>query len=86
MLKYTGQRLITEVVATPYGEITIDYNTGEVKGLAKDKEKELAHVKDFVYEEEKTAPKTAPKTASKTASKTTTKTTAKSTAKKDEEK
>lgn len=82
MLKYTGQRLITEVVATPYGEITIDYNTGEVKGLAKDKEKELAHVKDFVYEEEKTAPKTA----SKTASKTTTKTTAKSTAKKDEEK
>lgn len=82
MLKYTGQRLITEVVATPYGEITIDYNTGEVKGLAKDKEKELAHVKGFVYEEEKTAPKTA----SKTASKTTSKTTAKSTAKKDEEK
>jgi len=82
MLKYTGQRLITEVVATPYGEITIDYNTGEVKGLAKDKEKEFAHVKDFVYEEEKTAPKTA----SKTASKTTSKTTAKSTAKKDEEK
>lgn len=82
MLKYTGQRLITEVVATPYGDITIDYNTGEVKGLAKDKEKELAHVKDFVYEEEKTAPKTAPKTTTKTAPKTT----AKSTAKKDEEK
>lgn len=82
MLKYTGQRLITEVVATPYGEITIDYNTGEVKGLAKDKEKELAHVKGFVYEEEKTAPKTTAKTASKTTSKTT----AKSTAKKDEEK
>lgn len=78
MLKYTGQRLITEVVATPYGEITIDYNTGEVKGLAKDKEKEFAHVKDFVYEEEKPAPKTTAKTAPKT--------TAKSTAKKDEEK
>lgn len=82
MLKYTGQRLITEVVATPYGDITIDYNTGEVKGLAKDKEKELAHVKDFVYEEEKTATKTAPKSTAKTAPKTT----AKTTAKKDEEK
>lgn len=82
MLKYTGQRLITEVVATPYGEITIDYNTGEVKGLAKDKEKELAHVKGFVYEEEKPATKTTAKTAPKTTSKTT----AKSTAKKDEEK
>lgn len=50
--------MVTNKVVTSFGEIEINFGTGEVK-VPKDKEKELAHLADFEYTEDK-APAKAP--------------------------
>lgn len=71
MLKYVGRPMATNKVATLFGEIEIDFNTGEVK-VDKAHEKDLAHLVGFEYTEDKAAPKTTkptPKTAPKATAK-----------------